>query len=170
MSGAAGVAHYVFMQDGASARTAKAIEPERAELFPSLFEKKGWAANIKDLAVLDFFIRLCAQRKVNERKPQTLRDLKLAIGRAFSAAPLAMVQSAIDSFCERYALCVAEGGRTPNHSLKSRTARDIETPPRGMRSGEPGRPEIPDEPINGFECEQGGPNEPPLEGGSEEDA
>ena len=120
--------------------------------------------------MLDFFVWGYAQREVNERKPQTLLDLKLAIDQAVDAAPLAMIQSAIDSFYKRCKLCVAQGGRTFKHALKSKTARDIETPPRGMPSGEPGSPEIPDEPISDWECDQGGHDELDLESGSEADA
>ena len=107
---------------------------------------------------------------MNERKPQTLLDLKLAIDQAIDATPLAMTQSAIDTFYKRCKLCVAQGGRTFKHALKSKTARDIETPPRGMPSVEPGSPEIPDEPINDWECDQGGHDELDLESGSEADA
>ena len=48
MSRAAGVADYVFFQDGAPANAAKVIQAECADLFPSFVDKKGCPSNIPD--------------------------------------------------------------------------------------------------------------------------
>ena len=74
-----------------------------------------------------FFIWGSVQKQVNELQPSARVELQVATDKCVSATP----QSAIDGFYKRRKLCVAQGGRTFKHVLKSKVARDARYPLRG---------------------------------------
>ena len=124
--GAAGVDDYVFQQDGASAHTANVAQQYCVENFPSFIPKQDWPPNSPDLTVLDYFIWADLQRRVDQKKPENLVSLKVAIRQAVSELPLGTVQRAIDGFYKRCHLAIAVEGKSFTHMLK-RT--DLPSPP-----------------------------------------
>ena len=54
--GGAGVADYVYQQDGASCHTANVAQQYCADNFPDFIPKKDWPPNSPDLNPLDYFL------------------------------------------------------------------------------------------------------------------
>ena len=126
----AGISDYVLQQDGAPARASKATQRLCAELFPNFISKERWPSTSPGLNPLDYFAWGFAQQRVNELQPKSVLDLQLAIEQAVSEIPPKMIQAAIDGFYKRCKLCLAQGGETFKHVLKSKAAADITTPQR----------------------------------------
>ena len=104
-----------FLQDGATAHTARASMTVVRQMFPqhvvSRFGDVPWPPRSPDLSACDFFLWGYLKSKVYVRKPRTVDDLKVPIREEIATVPQEMLVNVMQNFEERLRTSVRQEGR-----------------------------------------------------------
>jgi len=104
-----------FLQDGATAHTARASMTVVRQMFPqhvvSHFGDVPWPPRSPDLSACDFFLWGYLKSKVYVQKPCTVDDLKVPIREEIATVPQEMLVNVMQNFEERLRTSVRQEGR-----------------------------------------------------------
>jgi len=104
-----------FLQDGATAHTARASMTVVRQMFPqhvvSHFGDVPWPPRSPDLSACDFFLWGYLKSKVYVRKPRTVDDLKVPIREEIATVPQEILVNVMQNFEERLRTSVRQEGR-----------------------------------------------------------
>lgn len=103
-----------FQQDGATAHTARQTRIVLQEMFPdhliSRFGDITWPSNSPDLTAPDFFLWGYLKQKVYERRPNTIRELKMHISEEIGNIRAEVLESVMQNFRHRLHKCIEVNG------------------------------------------------------------
>ena len=110
-----------FQQDGATPHTSNiALEWLETHFCGRVISRKAsnpWPAHSPDLTPLDFFLWGYLKSRVYQSSPQTLHDLKAAIGREVRGIPVETCARVVTEVKHRADLCYARNGGHLEHVL-----------------------------------------------------
>jgi len=105
-----GQSSWIYMQDGASAHTAKATRTWCATNLPDFLEPHEWPPRSPDLNPCDFFLWGTLEATVNDEPLRDLAHLKKKIQKAWRELPQETVARACRNILKRLKLCIKCGG------------------------------------------------------------
>jgi AraC-like DNA-binding protein len=112
-------AGFIFQQDGAPAHTARLAQDWLRVNCPGFIEKDQWPPNSPDLNPLDYHVWGAMLDKYHklQPKPNTIRDLKIALELIWEGLAQGPINKAIKSFTKRLRTCVDTDGGHIEHML-----------------------------------------------------
>ena len=110
MSDLIGNDHYVFMQDGARAHTAKTTLEYLNKNVPEYIEPSSQPPNSPNLNPVDYFIWSRLESNVFSKKIFNLKQLKERIVECWEEFPQGEIDKAVDSFRIRLKRCITNKG------------------------------------------------------------